>query len=163
MTLHGMGYKFYLIHILISCLVLCVERLSATLLILNLQASYSVPNIHTDALLKLLGGKMLPQPNTLPESYLEAKKLLKEVGMEYQIIHCCEDGCCLYRGALENATTCPICRKDRYRDDTIGKKIPKKVNIIVFPYCIFIYILTPCILKVFKCYINQLVCLHMYS
>lgn len=104
-----------------------IYRLSTTLLILNLQSSYSVPNIHTDALLRLLGDEILPQPNTLPRSYLEARKVLKEVGMEYNIIHCCANGCCLYRGALANAMECPQCNEKRYREDTIGKKIPQKV------------------------------------
>ena len=104
-------------------------RLSATLLILNLQSTYNIPNIHTDALLRLLSLQILPQPNTLPESHVEAKKVLKEVGMEYQIIHCCNNGCCLYRNNLENATSCPTCASNRYRDDTIGKKIPQKVFI----------------------------------
>ena len=84
-------------------------RLSATLLILNLQSSYSIPNIHIDALLRLLGDEILPQPNTLPRSYLEARQVLKEVGMEYNIIHCCANMYYLYRGSLTNAIECPQC------------------------------------------------------
>ena len=107
------------------CLISC--RLSATLLVLNLQSSFNVPNVHTDALLSLLSSEMLPQPNTLPQSHAEAKKVLKEVGMEYQIIHCCTNGCSLYRKELEHATSCATCGTNRYRDDTLGKKIPQKV------------------------------------
>ncbi len=97
------------------------------MLILNLQSSYGVPNIHTDALLSLLKTKILPVDNTLPTTYGEAKKILTEVGMEYNIIHCCRNGCCLFRNDLVDASHCPICEEARYRDDTIGLKIPKKV------------------------------------
>ena len=102
-------------------------RLSATLLILNLQSTYGVPNIHTDALFKLLKEKILPKDNTLPQNRDEAKKLLASIGMEYKIIHACKKGCILFRNEYENATECPLCKTPRYRDDTVGEKVPQKV------------------------------------
>lgn len=104
-------------------------RLSATLLILNLQSTYGVPNAHTDAIFSLLSGKLLPMPNTLPKSRQEAKQVLASIGMVYNIIHACPNGCVLFRKDLENATECPKCEAKRYRDDMIGTKVPEKVCI----------------------------------
>jgi hypothetical protein len=43
----------------------------------------------------------------------------------------CEKGCALFRGVdLQDATHCPVCKSPRYRDDTIGEKIPCKVKIL---------------------------------
>lgn len=106
------------------------DRLSATLLFLNLQSTYNLPNVAMDAQFKILANNLLPKPNCMPKSRDEAKKLLSKLGLECEVIHMCPNGCVLFRGPeLENATHCPneTCKAPRYRDDTIGEKIPSKV------------------------------------
>jgi predicted Zn-ribbon and HTH transcriptional regulator len=74
--------------------------------------------------------QLLPTPNTMPTSHDEASKLLSKLGLECEVIHMCEKGCILFRGDdLKNATHCPVCKKPRYRDDTIADAIPIKVQI----------------------------------
>lgn len=104
-----------------------VSRLSATLLILNLQSMAGGTNVHTDGIFKLLSGTLLPSPNTCPTSRLEAKSLMTSIGLEYKVIHACPKGCVLFRKDLEEASFCPKCNSKRYRDDTIGAKVPEKV------------------------------------
>lgn len=104
------------------------HRLSGTLLLLNLQSVYGASDVHTDALLELLHTKLLPQPNTLPPSVRDAKKLLTSIGMAFETIHSCPSGCILYQGEHVDAQACPNCNKPRYRADTIGDKIPQKVS-----------------------------------
>jgi hypothetical protein len=108
---------------------LSTHRLSATLLLLNLQSVYGASDVHTDALFDLLQQKLLPQPNTLPSSTRDAKKLLTSIGLAFETIHACPSGCILYRGEHVDAESCPMpnCGKPRYRSDTIGDKIPQKV------------------------------------
>src|SRR5450759_296857 len=104
-------------------------RLSTTLLFLNLQSTYSVSTVAIDSIFRNIH-KLLPTPNSMPTSRDEARKLLCKLGLECEVIHMCENGCKLFRGVdLENATHCPVCKSPRYRDDTIGEKIPCKVQI----------------------------------
>ncbi|KAJ9561821.1 hypothetical protein OSB04_006981 [Centaurea solstitialis] len=58
---------------------------------------------------------LLPTPNKLPKSYVEAKKILKGVGMGYDVIHAC----------LNDGDQCPICGLPRYED--VGNKVPMKI------------------------------------
>src|SRR5450759_5396788 len=98
-------------------------RLSTTLLFLNLQSTYSVSNVAMDSIFRNIH-------KLLPTSRDEARKLLCKLGLECEVIHMCENGCKLFRGVdLENATHYPVCKSPRYRDDTIGEKIPCKVQI----------------------------------
>jgi hypothetical protein len=107
-----------------------VCRLSTTLLFLNLQSTYSVSNVAMDSIFRGIH-TLLPKPNSMPTSRDEAAKLLSKLGLECEVIHMCEKGCKLFRGDdLKDATQCPTCKSPRYRDDTIGEKIPRKVQII---------------------------------
>lgn len=81
----------------------------------------------------MLSSHLLPQPNRLPKSRDEAKKLLGTLGMEYHVIHCCENGCMLYWREHEHDIVCATCGTGRYRTDCVGEKIPRKVcTLIVF-------------------------------
>ena len=106
------------------------HRLGASLLLLNLQGVFNTSDVHIDALFQLLHNKLLPQPNTLPKSSREAKKLLSSIGLTLETIHACPRGCVLYRKTYTNHTHCPKqhCGLPRYRPDTIGDKIPEKVR-----------------------------------
>jgi hypothetical protein len=60
-----------------------------------------------DELLKYVSTVLLPYGNRLPRSYNEAKKLVKRLGLNYNIIHYCPNGCVLFKKELEHATVCP--------------------------------------------------------
>ena len=105
-------------------------RLSTTLLFLNLQSTYSVSNVAMDSIFRNIHA-LLPKPNSMPASRDEARKLLSKLGLECEVIHMCENSCILFRGEeLKDATIIPTCNSPRYRDDTIGEKIPHMVHII---------------------------------
>ncbi|KAJ9539379.1 hypothetical protein OSB04_032112 [Centaurea solstitialis] len=69
---------------------------------------------------------LLPTPNKLPKSYAEAKKILKGVGMGYEVIHACSNGCFLYYKEGDIHDQCPICGLPRYED--VGNKIVRIRN-----------------------------------
>ena len=71
-------------------------RLSGVLALVNLKARFGWSDKSFIELLLLLKN-MLPDDNTLPKNYYEAKKILCLVGMEYQKIHACPNDCILYR------------------------------------------------------------------
>jgi hypothetical protein len=103
-----------------------LSRLSAILQILNLQTRYKASNIMLDDLFRVLHELILPDGNSLPGSWTEAKKVLKAIGMEYQIIHACPNDCVLYRGDHANKSTCPECDTPRYKDNMVTNKVPQK-------------------------------------
>ena len=101
------------------------DRLTSILMVLNCCTTFGVSNSFVDELLKLLHESILPKGNTLPKTFYEAKCLLMKLGLSYNTIHACRDGCCLFRKELEGATECPICHKSRYIDNS--KSVPVKV------------------------------------
>ncbi|KAL3618470.1 hypothetical protein CASFOL_037552 [Castilleja foliolosa] len=69
-----------------------------------------------------------PDGETLPDSYYEAKKFLRELGMGYECIHACKYDCALYWKENEKLEACPICQTGRWKvNDGVGKKIPHKI------------------------------------
>ncbi|XP_026385054.1 uncharacterized protein LOC113280673 [Papaver somniferum] len=56
----------------------------------------------------------LPEGETLPETYYEAKKLLRILGLDYIVIHACRYDCALFWKENENLENCPECNESRY-------------------------------------------------
>jgi hypothetical protein len=79
-----------------------------------------------DDLFRILHELILPEGNTLPGSWNEAKKVLKALGMEYKIIHACPNDCILYRDDYAHMTSCPECETPRYKADMVSSKVPEK-------------------------------------
>ncbi|XP_043699950.1 uncharacterized protein LOC122650616 [Telopea speciosissima] len=66
-----------------------------------------------------------PEPNSLPKSLYETKKIIKDLGLNYEKIDACRNDCMLYRNETANATSCYKCGISRYISD--DKKIPVKI------------------------------------
>ena len=92
-----------------------LSMLCATLLIVNCCKTHGVSNTFLNELLMLLSMSILPRGNCLPKTEYEASKILRRLGLAYNMIHACPKGCCLFRGDLEDAEQCPVCDADRYR------------------------------------------------
>ncbi|CAM8982469.1 unnamed protein product [Rhodiola kirilowii] len=69
----------------------------------------------------------IPPENNCPGSYRDVKKIMKNMGLDYQIIHACEYGCVLYYQQHSNRDCCPICHEPRYATSEGGSKVPNKV------------------------------------
>jgi hypothetical protein len=92
-----------------------VSMLCATLLILNCCKTHGVSNMFMNELLMLLSMSILPAGNCLPKTEYEASKILSRLGLAYNMIHACPNGCCLFKGDLEDLEKCPVCDHERYR------------------------------------------------
>ena len=92
-----------------------LSMLCATLLIVNCCKTHGVSNTFTNELLMLLSMSILPAGNCLPKTEYEASKILRRLGLSYNMIHACPNGCCLFKGDLEDVEKCPVCEHDRYR------------------------------------------------
>ena len=92
-----------------------LSMLCATLLIMNCCKTHGVSNMFMNELLMLLSMSILPIGNCLPKTEYEATKFLRRLGLAYNMIHACPNGCCLFKGDLEDDKNCPVCEADRYR------------------------------------------------
>ncbi|KAL3689352.1 hypothetical protein R1sor_015661 [Riccia sorocarpa] len=61
-----------------------VSKLTAVLLLTNLQQKYNVPNVFMDGLFGLLKTKILPNGNQMPDKRSSAKRMLSSIGLDYQ-------------------------------------------------------------------------------
>nr|XP_015621188.1 uncharacterized protein LOC4326258 isoform X1 [Oryza sativa Japonica Group]XP_015621190.1 uncharacterized protein LOC4326258 isoform X1 [Oryza sativa Japonica Group]XP_025883272.1 uncharacterized protein LOC4326258 isoform X1 [Oryza sativa Japonica Group]XP_025883275.1 uncharacterized protein LOC4326258 isoform X1 [Oryza sativa Japonica Group] len=77
-------------------------------------------------LLKLLK-EALPTGDTLPASYYEAKKMLRDLGLGYESIHACINDCVLFWKELEDYDKCPVCNESRWKIHKGKKRVPHKV------------------------------------
>lgn len=91
-----------------------VSLLGAVLVVLTICKTHGVSNACVDELMKALGSQILPQPNTLPASERQATRLLRTLGLGYNVIHACIRGCILYRGGHAGLNRCPTCDAPRF-------------------------------------------------
>ena len=63
---------------------------------------------------RLFKDKVLSSDNVLPDSYEEANKLLKMLGVEYISYHAGQNDCILYRGEYAEKEICLKCGHDMY-------------------------------------------------
>nr|XP_027086532.1 uncharacterized protein LOC113708268 [Coffea arabica] len=90
-----------------------------------------MPDSVFNTLLDLLR-QALPEGVNLPNSYYEAKKIMKELGLGYEKYDACPNDCTLYWGKDESKIKCDTCkhlRWERTKDDPTGekRKVPHKV------------------------------------
>ncbi|XP_074336466.1 uncharacterized protein LOC141673610 [Apium graveolens] len=105
-------------------------KMRALVKLYNLKAKHGISDkCFSDVLLLL--ASMLPEGNSMPSSFGEAKKTLCTLGMDYEKIHVCSNDCLLYRGERdEDETICQICGASRWKLNKKGEEvegIPAKV------------------------------------
>ena len=69
---------------------------SATIIIMNMCSVFRVSNTFTDELFRFLSVDLLPVPNKLPKTHYAARKSIRQLGLTYNNIHACPNGCILY-------------------------------------------------------------------
>lgn len=84
------------------------------MLFLNLITKHGVNNLFVDELFALLRLDLFPKDNILPKSMYHAKKVIQWLGLSYNSIHVCYNGCMLFKGEFNDASTCPKCNKSWY-------------------------------------------------
>lgn len=89
------------------------KLLVAVLLLFNCFTVFGVSNTCANEIFNVIG-ELLPKGNKLPKSHWEGKKFLRHLGLSYNSIHACGNGCCLFRGELADALSCPKCGGLRY-------------------------------------------------
>jgi hypothetical protein len=98
---------------------------SATIIIMNMCSVFRVSNTFTDELFRFLSGDLLPMPNKLPKTHYEARKSIRRLGLTYNNIHACPNGCILYAEEYATHDRCPRCMQRRWLDGS--NNIPARV------------------------------------
>jgi hypothetical protein len=111
-----------------------ISVISATIVIINMAVIHGVSNAYVDELLKYLATVLLPVGNLLPSSHYEAKRLIRKLGLNYNIIHACPKGCVLYRKEYKDLECCPkpTCGLSRFipRSNSIPAKVIRHFPLI---------------------------------
>ena len=110
------------------------------LLLFNCFTVCGVSNTCADEILNVIT-ELLPKGNKLPKSHWEGKKFLRHLGLSYNFIHAYRNGCCLFRGELADALTCPKCGELRYTSDNSTRAVKILRH---FPFI-------PRLLRMFRC------------
>ena len=98
---------------------------SATIIIMNMCSVFRVSNTFTDELFRILSGDLLPLFNKLPKTHCAARKNIRRLGLHYNNIHACPNGCILYEEEYAKYDRCPKCTQRRWLDGT--NNIPARV------------------------------------
>jgi hypothetical protein len=98
---------------------------SATIIIMNMCSVFRVSNTFTDELFRFLSGDLLPVSNKLPKTHYAARKSIRRLGLHYNNIHACPNGCILYDEEYATYDRCPKCTQRRWIDGT--DNIPARV------------------------------------
>ena len=106
-----------------------LTQLGGTLLLLNCLRTHGASNILVNEVFAILNKSLLPTVNSLPPNEYHASKILKQLGLAYESIHCCPGPktCVLFRGEMyKDLIRCPICNAERFKQ--VGKsRVPLKV------------------------------------
>ena len=106
-----------------------LTQLGGTLLLLNSLRTHNASNQLVNEIFGILSKSLLPKVNSLPKNEYQASKVLKQLGLGYETIHCCPGPktCILFRGPdYKELSQCPKCHAERYK--MVGKsKVPAKV------------------------------------
>lgn len=94
---------------------------------MHIKVLNKLSNKAIDMILQLLK-EAFPEGTTLPSTTYDAKKkMLKDLGLGYEVIHACKYDCALFWKEYEALEKCPYCGEPRYKFKGNKKKIPQKV------------------------------------
>ena len=102
-----------------------INVVSVTIIIMNIWSVFRVSNTFTNELFCFLSGDLLPTSNKLLRNHYAARKSIRRLGLHYNNIHVCPNGCILYHNEHAPFDRCPKCTQSRWVDGT--NDLPTKV------------------------------------
>ncbi|XP_060213667.1 uncharacterized protein LOC132640887 isoform X2 [Lycium barbarum] len=105
--------------------------------LLHLKCLNGWSNNSFSMLLELLKD-VLPEGETLPKSFNDAKKIIKDLGLEYKKIHACPNDCMIYWNEMKDRTDCKFCKAPRYKHFK-GESVNSSSEISKIPAKVFRY------------------------
>jgi len=94
------------------------SKLSTLIKLLHIKSMGRWSNASFTMLLKMLKEELLPDGANLPNSYYEAKKIIKELALSYDKIDACTNDCMLYWKEDSLLDSCKVCGASRWKINT---------------------------------------------
>ncbi|XP_059281257.1 uncharacterized protein LOC132034945 [Lycium ferocissimum] len=101
------------------------SKLSIAVRMIIIKANWSVVETAMDSMIKLVGEIVSPEYD-IPKNYYQAKRLVSNLGLSYNNIHCCSNGCMLFYKEDADLNECKFCGHARFRQAPSGKMVPIK-------------------------------------
>ncbi|XP_015948906.1 uncharacterized protein LOC107473833 [Arachis duranensis] len=126
-----------------------ISRLSFIIKLFQIKCRYGWSNNSVDALLLFLKS-IFPKENSCPTSFYDARKVIRDLGLDYEKIDACVNDCILFRGqAYAGLDECPKCKQSRWvkrkgnEKNNLRKKVPQKI--------LRYFLLKPRLQRIFMC------------
>ncbi|XP_038698945.1 uncharacterized protein LOC119996398 [Tripterygium wilfordii] len=104
------------------------SELSAAMRLLSIKADYNMPQGCFDDVVHLMKETM-PTDNRMPANFYQTKKSVSKLGLGYQRIDCCTNGCMIFYKDDANEKRCKFCEADRYKPRRTGRGNFKEIPI----------------------------------
>ncbi|CAN1140898.1 hypothetical protein LINPERHAP2_LOCUS12146 [Linum perenne] len=104
------------------------SKLSILVKLLHIKTLGSWSNESFTMLLKLLKEDILPADSSLPDSYHESKKLIRDLGLSYTKIDACQNSCMLFWKDNTQLDNCLVCKTSRWKIDKHSQDVVYKAN-----------------------------------
>ena len=101
-------------------------HLTTILQIFNLQVVHGWTNENVYELLELLS-QLLPPSSTLPTKQTQFKNQIPKLGLGYENINTCVNGCVLFQKNISSETRCLKCEEEMYIPMFKSIVVPRKV------------------------------------
>ena len=113
------------------------SRLRVIVGLLNLQAKRKLSDVTMTDIFTAIDDLIIPKNanSRMPRSRADERKLVSEVGLDYNVIHACPCDKTLYYGKNESLSSCPECQRSRFKENTVRTNVPRKVSLHIFFYC----------------------------
>ena len=86
---------------------------------------YGFNNIGCEAILKLFL-QTLPPGHCIPNSIEKVRKVIRDLGLDYEKIHACTNDCVLFRKEYAKLDNCPVCGESRWK--TVASSDPDETG-----------------------------------
>ena len=136
--------------------------ISTTMKLYNLKVKNGWLDTSFTQLLKLQR-EMIPKENTLLDFAYVAKRLIKALGLDYEMIHADQNDFILYWEKYDNKDECPTCGKSRWKVDVHSRNVCKAILTKVLRYFPIVLWLKRMYMYDFELFNSIIACTFMYS
>ncbi|XP_059285604.1 uncharacterized protein LOC132039075 [Lycium ferocissimum] len=101
------------------------SKLFVAVRMINIKSDWTIAEVAMDSTIKLMGELASPEFD-IPTSYYQENRLVSELGVSYDRIHCCPNGCMLFYKQDADLNECKLYGHACYRQTPSGKMVPIK-------------------------------------
>jgi hypothetical protein len=90
-------------------------QISFIVRIFQIKCMFGISNNAMEQILHLFC-LLLPEGHCVPNTLDKIRKVVRDLGLDYEKIHACVNDCVLFRGVHEKADKCPTCGESRWKN-----------------------------------------------